>query len=175
MLSSLQLKTLIDCCCRRKRFYYSLIKTSIDACMLRALRNDETCQLILCDVLEFELIDNTDMQQQIITTLQSTKSGRQQYEELCQRQLHLNELVSLNTGSGDNGLLMRTPSSSRVDHASWLYHRDRPTRISPNYWAVARLATSNVFHWPSRTSLAPVLNISSSCLHCAISISGPPR
>ena len=62
--------------------------------MLRALRNDETCQLILCDVLEMELVDNIDMQQQIITTLQTTKNGKQQYEILCQKQLHLKELVS---------------------------------------------------------------------------------
>lgn len=88
------LKNLIDCCCRRKRFYQSLIasKTTIDACILGALRGDETCQLILCDMLEMELAINDDMQQQMVTSLQSTESGRNSYEDLCQRQLHLAEL-----------------------------------------------------------------------------------
>ena len=40
------------------------------------------------------MTDNTDMQQQMVTTLQSTQTGRQRYEVLCQRQLHLKELVS---------------------------------------------------------------------------------
>lgn len=86
---------MIDCCCRRKRFYQSLIasKTTIDACILGALRGDETCQLILCDMLEMELAINDDMQQQMVTSLQSTESGRNSYEDLCQRQLHLAELV----------------------------------------------------------------------------------
>ncbi|XP_046914487.2 C-Maf-inducing protein-like [Dermatophagoides farinae] len=91
-LWSIMLKTLIGCCCRRKRFYQVLIKSSLDACLLLALREDETCQTILCDMIEMELIENSsDVQQQIITTLQSTSTGQQQYDDLCQRQLHLRE------------------------------------------------------------------------------------
>ena len=86
---------MISCCCRRKRFYQVLVKSSLDACLLLALREEETCQKILCDMIEMELIENSsDVQQQIITTLQSTSTGRQQYEDLCQRQLHLREFVS---------------------------------------------------------------------------------
>lgn len=67
----------------------------MDACLLLALREDETCQTILCDMIEMELIENSsDVQQQIITTLQSTSTGQQQYDDLCQRQLHLREFVS---------------------------------------------------------------------------------
>ena len=62
--------------------------------MLRALRDDETCQLILCAMLELNVVDSLDMQQQIITTLQSTQTGKAHYSDLCQRQLHLKELVS---------------------------------------------------------------------------------
>jgi hypothetical protein len=61
--------------------------------MLRALRDDETCQEILCAMLELDVVESVDMQQQIITTLQSTQTGKSHYIELCQRQLHLKELV----------------------------------------------------------------------------------
>lgn len=94
LISRFQLKTLINCCCRRKRFLVTLNK-SLGPCMLRALRDDETCQLILCAMLELNVVDSLDMQQQIITTLQSTQSGKGHYSDLCQRQLHLKELVAL--------------------------------------------------------------------------------
>ncbi|CAG2182330.1 unnamed protein product, partial [Oppiella nova] len=60
--------------------------------MLRALRDDDTCQQILCAMLELNVVDSVDMQQQIITTLQSTPTGKSHYFDLCQRQLHLKEL-----------------------------------------------------------------------------------
>jgi D-mannonate dehydratase len=63
--------------------------------MLRALRDDETCQEILCAMLELDVVESVDMQQQIITTLQSTQTGKSHYIELCQRQLHLKELVRI--------------------------------------------------------------------------------
>ncbi|KPL97136.1 hypothetical protein QR98_0002340 [Sarcoptes scabiei] len=90
------LKTLTSCCYRRKRFYQTLMQTSFDACVLMALRENETCQSILCDLLEMELIDNEDVQQQIITTLESTATGKEQYESLCERQLHLREFQKRN-------------------------------------------------------------------------------
>lgn len=112
-----QLKSLLDCCCRRKRFYAKSLlgKKSLDACLLRALRDDATSQLALCDLLEMELVggaaegaeaeggaegegggegDQGELQQQIITTLMTTAGGRAAYEELCQRQYHLKEIVS---------------------------------------------------------------------------------
>lgn len=87
-----QLKHLISCCCRRKRFLITLNK-SLGPLMLRALRDDETCQQILCAMLELDVVESNDMQLQIITTLQSTSTGKAHYNELCQRQLHLKELV----------------------------------------------------------------------------------
>ncbi|XP_055933157.1 C-Maf-inducing protein-like [Argiope bruennichi] len=90
-LWSTMLKHLLECCCRRKKFLENLTK-SIGPCMLRALRGDATLQSVLCSMLELEVIDNKDLQVQMITTLQSTPSGKQLYASLCQRQQHLREL-----------------------------------------------------------------------------------
>ncbi|XP_054164446.1 C-Maf-inducing protein-like [Oppia nitens] len=90
-LWSFILKNLINCCCRRKGFLMTLNK-SLGPIMLRALRDDDTCQQILCAMLELNVVDSIDMQQQIITTLQTTQTGRSYYSDLCQRQLHLKEL-----------------------------------------------------------------------------------
>lgn len=59
-------------------------------------------------MLEWSLLDGGDGQQsgdergslplQVATTLQSTESGRKKYFELCDRQLHLKELVSAALG-----------------------------------------------------------------------------
>lgn len=61
--------------------------------MLRALRDDETCQQILCAMLELDIVENKDLLLQIITTLQSTQNGTLHYLAVCKRQLHLKELV----------------------------------------------------------------------------------
>ncbi|GIY85374.1 c-Maf-inducing protein [Caerostris extrusa] len=90
-LWSKMLKHLLECCCRRKKFLEQLSK-SIGPCMLRALRGDATLQSALCSMLEMEVIDNKDLQVQMITTLQSTPSGKQLYASLCHRQQHLREL-----------------------------------------------------------------------------------
>lgn len=90
-LWSYALKCLMECCCRRKRFLQSLNKYQ-GPCMLRALRDDETCQEALCAMLELDIVESKDMQLQIITTLQSTDSGKQHYGSLCNRQRHLKEL-----------------------------------------------------------------------------------
>lgn len=86
--------------------------------MLRSLRDDENCQDILCSMLEFQLLpqeeaptmqNESDMiqemlqtrtakrivMQHVITNLQSTQSGKAHYAALCQRQMHLKELVNL--------------------------------------------------------------------------------
>ena len=44
-------------------------------------------------MLEYEVIDSSDMKMQIITTLQSTSQGKHMYTELCERQIALRELV----------------------------------------------------------------------------------
>ena len=50
-------------------------------------------------MLEWELIEQEDQKMQLVSTLQSTPSGRENYAALCQRQLHLRELVrKLTTG-----------------------------------------------------------------------------
>lgn len=45
-------------------------------------------------MLEYNIIDNNDTQLQIISTLESTGAGKRMYEQLCDRQRELKELVS---------------------------------------------------------------------------------
>lgn len=52
------------------------------------------CIQILCLMLEYNIIDNKDTQLQIISTLESTQVGLRMYEQLCDRQRELKELVS---------------------------------------------------------------------------------
>lgn len=49
---------------------------------------------ILCLMLEYNIIENNDTQLQIISTLESTDVGKKMYEQLCDRQRELKELVS---------------------------------------------------------------------------------
>lgn len=85
------LETIINCCCKRKKFL-SLLTKSLGACMLLALRGNTTAQDVLCLMLEWKLIDGSDQGLQVVTTLQSTTSGKRRYQALCERQLHLREL-----------------------------------------------------------------------------------
>ncbi len=50
---------------------------------------------VLCAMLEFEIIEGSDLKMQIITTLQSTTAGKRMYAQLCERQIALRELVSM--------------------------------------------------------------------------------
>lgn len=86
------LKTLLHCCCRCKWFLSQLTKEQLGACLLLALRGHSTAQEALCLMLEWELIEQEDQKMQLVSTLQSTPSGRDNYTALCQRQLHLHEL-----------------------------------------------------------------------------------
>lgn len=52
------------------------------------------CVQILCLMLEYNIIENKDTQLQIISTLESTQVGLRMYEQLCDRQRELKELVS---------------------------------------------------------------------------------
>lgn len=91
----LQLETLISCCCKRKIFITELINTRLGPCLLLALRDCVAAQAVLCYALEWDLISEVDQRMTVITTLQSTKSGLRNYTALCQRQEHLQELVSV--------------------------------------------------------------------------------
>jgi len=61
------------------------------------LRGHSAAQEALCLMLEWELIEQEDQKMQLVSTLQSTPSGRDNYAALCQRQLHLRELVRKHT------------------------------------------------------------------------------
>lgn len=89
-----QLGTLLHCCCKRKRFLSTLVAKQLGACLLLSLRDCEAAQLALCLALEWELIAEPDQRLTVATTLQSTPAGSRSYQALCERQLHLQELVS---------------------------------------------------------------------------------
>ncbi|GFY75084.1 c-Maf-inducing protein [Trichonephila inaurata madagascariensis] len=90
-LWSFMLEKLLSCCYKRRKFL-QVVATLLGPLMLRALRNDETCQRTLCSLLEFDLIEDRDFQLQTVTTLQSTNSGKRHYAVLCERQMHLRQV-----------------------------------------------------------------------------------
>lgn len=59
-----------------------------------SLTHPHNSRQILCLMLEYNIIDNNDTQLQIISTLESTDVGKRMYEQLCDRQRELKELVS---------------------------------------------------------------------------------
>ena len=61
--------------------------------MLLSLRENAAAQEALCLLLEWQLVQSDDQRVQIATTLQSTPTGSANYLALCNRQLHLKELV----------------------------------------------------------------------------------
>lgn len=48
---------------------------------------------VLCAMLECDVVENNDLKMQMVTTLQSTMSGKRMYADLCERQIALRELV----------------------------------------------------------------------------------
>lgn len=81
-------------------------------------------------MLEYNIIDNNDTQLQIISTLESTGVGKRMYEQLCDRQRELKELVSarLRTGNPAPGppshpMGLCLPDSSSVPESGWAGHR----------------------------------------------------
>lgn len=69
---------------------------------------------ILCLMLEYNIIDNNDTQLQIISTLESTGVGKRMYEQLCDRQRELKELVSPRRGrpARARGAVGQSPGTS---------------------------------------------------------------
>ncbi|XP_023316799.1 C-Maf-inducing protein-like isoform X2 [Trichogramma pretiosum] len=86
------LTTLLDCCCRRKRFISSLLKQTGGACILLGVRGCDAAQEALCLMLEWRLLPNEEARLQVVSALQSTESGKARYNALCQRQRNLQEL-----------------------------------------------------------------------------------
>uniref|UniRef100_A0A4W3IML2 C-Maf inducing protein n=1 Tax=Callorhinchus milii TaxID=7868 RepID=A0A4W3IML2_CALMI len=84
---------LMGSCYKTKKFLLSLAENKLGPCMLLALRGNQTMVEILCLMLEYNIIDNKDTQLQIISTLESTDVGKKMYEQLCDRQRELKELV----------------------------------------------------------------------------------
>ncbi|NXK81831.1 CMIP protein, partial [Amazona guildingii] len=84
---------LMGSCYKTKKFLLSLAENKLGPCMLLALRGNQTMVEILCLMLEYNIIENNDTQLQIISTLESTDVGKRMYEQLCDRQRELKELV----------------------------------------------------------------------------------
>ena len=87
-----QMQCLINCCCRRKTFLTSQLHCIRAPCLLMALREDPACQEVLLAMLEMDVEKDRDYQLQMISTLQSTSSGKHKYAALCERQIVLREL-----------------------------------------------------------------------------------
>uniref|UniRef100_A0A8C8J517 C-Maf-inducing protein PH domain-containing protein n=1 Tax=Oncorhynchus tshawytscha TaxID=74940 RepID=A0A8C8J517_ONCTS len=85
---------LMGSCYKTKKFLLSLAENKLGPCMLLALRGNQTMVEILCLMLEYNIMENKDTQLQIISTLESTPVGLHMYEQLCDRQRELKELVS---------------------------------------------------------------------------------
>ncbi|XP_053742078.1 C-Maf-inducing protein isoform X1 [Synchiropus splendidus] len=83
---------LMGSCYKTKKFLLSLAENKLGPCMLLALRGNQTMVEILCLMLEYNIIENKDTQLQIISTLESSQTGRLMYEQLCDRQRELKEL-----------------------------------------------------------------------------------
>ena len=46
-------------------------------------------------MLESDVVESNDLKMQMVTTLQSTMTGKRMYADVCDRQIALRELVSL--------------------------------------------------------------------------------
>ncbi|XP_046359909.1 C-Maf-inducing protein-like isoform X2 [Haliotis rufescens] len=90
-LWGVMLRTLIRCCCKRKKFLQGMTKM-IEPVMLLAIRDNVAAMEVLCSMLELEVISSQDLKMQMITTLQSTTDGKRMYAALCERQIALREL-----------------------------------------------------------------------------------
>lgn len=74
-------------------------------------------------MLEYNIIDNNDTQLQIISTLESTDVGKRMYEQLCDRQRELKELVSLPFSERESPLCLLL-HTQRVGNCSLYFSRD---------------------------------------------------
>ncbi|XP_074112487.1 C-Maf-inducing protein isoform X2 [Cotesia typhae] len=86
------LTSLLECCCRRKKFISSLLKQTGSACILLGVRGCDAAQEALCLMLEWRLLPNEEARLQVVSALQSTPLGKDRYSALCQRQKNLQEL-----------------------------------------------------------------------------------
>lgn len=112
-------------------------------------------------MLEYNIIDNNDTQLQIISTLESTGVGKRMYEQLCDRQRELKELVSAQPGSrlqswpsqraqlGSGGAEARTTAPAR---ASVPVSSPDPEKsgLPP---ATFQMITERASQWPTVTKL----------------------
>uniref|UniRef100_A0A915I2M1 C-Maf-inducing protein n=1 Tax=Romanomermis culicivorax TaxID=13658 RepID=A0A915I2M1_ROMCU len=125
-LFSSMLKTLLHCCCRRKKFLQTL-NAMLGPLQLLALRENEPSMEALCHMLEFEVVEGQDLKVQMITALQSTPQGKKHYAQLCDRQIALRELqqkggprkLTLPSKSTDSDLAVLLSSGS-FGNLEWL-------------------------------------------------------
>uniref|UniRef100_A0A8C4RC17 C-Maf inducing protein n=1 Tax=Eptatretus burgeri TaxID=7764 RepID=A0A8C4RC17_EPTBU len=85
-------RILMCSCYKTRKFLLSLADNKLGSCLLLALRGNTTMTEILCLMLEYFVISSEETRLQILSTLQSTITGRHMYERLCERQRELCEL-----------------------------------------------------------------------------------
>lgn len=68
-----------------KKLMKTILQSCFDAILLLALRESDVMIEILCYILEYKLADGQS-EQQIVSTLCSTKAGNDQYNELCEKE-----------------------------------------------------------------------------------------
>ncbi|XP_053402825.1 C-Maf-inducing protein-like [Mercenaria mercenaria] len=71
------------------------LKKKLGPVMLLSLRENIAAMEVLCAMLECDVVENNDLKMQMVTTLQSTMSGKRMYADLCERQIALRELIYL--------------------------------------------------------------------------------
>ncbi|XP_032528283.2 C-Maf-inducing protein-like [Danaus plexippus] len=87
------LKSLLNCCCKRKSFLQAMSKHVPDFVMV-ALTEHPAALEALCLMLEWEVATGEQTQLEIIAALQGTELGQKYYKDLCERQQTLQRLQS---------------------------------------------------------------------------------
>ncbi|CAG9581429.1 unnamed protein product [Danaus chrysippus] len=87
------LKSLLNCCCKRKSFLQAMSKHVPDFVIV-ALTEHPAALEALCLMLEWEVASGEQTQLEIIAALQGTELGQKYYKDLCERQQTLQRLQS---------------------------------------------------------------------------------
>ncbi|XP_072943157.1 C-Maf-inducing protein-like [Epargyreus clarus] len=87
------MKTLLNCCMKRKSFLQSMCKQLPDFLVV-ALTEHPAALEALCLMLEWEVASGDQIQLEIIAALQGTELGQEYYKDLCKRQKSLQILQS---------------------------------------------------------------------------------
>eukprot|EP00795_Rhopilema_esculentum_P001280 gene1280-15665_t len=124
---------LMSCCGKRKKFLMGIRQCMRNSFALMAIRGDENCIEALTLLLDFDLVEDEDEKQQIITALQTTECGLRSYEELCSKKTKFREMrkqdgpthLTLPTKSTDQDLaaVLRSGSFGNLESLNLAFTR----------------------------------------------------